>query len=161
MTSDSKAPMESTLNMQLEWVRGVDGKIQFLLTIEIAMLGALAAVVPDPDTFAWAWHGLWVIAGSLGLLGSLVCCGVATIPRTKAPAPSLIFFGEIAKLTVEEFGTAILKRTDDVLLNDLITQTHKNAQLAASKYAVLRVAYAAFFVGLAGWLPAMYFLYRG
>lgn len=155
------AVLESTLALQLEWVRGVDTKMQFLLTVQVLLLGAIAAVVPDAANFQWFPHGLWVAMGAVGLLASLGFCAFATIPRTRAPTRSLLFFGEIAKLSSSEFSAAVHRRSDEDLLADLVVQSHKNATLAAAKYWALTCAYWAFFGGLLGWFPAIYFLYRG
>lgn len=151
---------EASLARQLDWIRAVDGKVPVLIGIDTAMVAAIAAIAPEPGRFT-ALAGLMVVLGSGAVIISLICCITATFPRTDGPEGSLIFFGEICKRPLEAYDRAIRERTDADYLADLNAQCHRNAQVAASKYAAVANAMMWLFIALPLWLIAGYMLYQG
>ena len=148
---------EASLGRQLDWIRAVDGKTPLLLGLATALLGAIAAVAPAPSKISTI-QAACAIAAAIPLLLSLVFCVFATFPRTSGPADSLLFFGCISRLAPAMYQARVRSRTDDEYLTDLVAQTHRNAQIANSKYASVRRATLWLFVSIPPWLTAGYVL---
>lgn len=148
---------EASLGRQLDWIRAVDGKTPLILGLATALLGAIAAIAPAPSKIS-TLQAACAIAAAIPLLLSLVFCVFATFPRTDGPADSLLFFGCIARMALAKYQARVRSRTDDEYLTDLVAQTHRNAQIAHSKYASVRRATLWLFVALPLWLIAGYVL---
>jgi hypothetical protein len=151
---------EKTLDRLLEWIRAVDTKTPVVMAVDTAMLGVLAALAPSPDQFgATTW--LCIAFGSVALIVSLGLCAMATFPQTKGPEGSLIYFGGIAARSAEAFAQAMYEQTNTQYLDDLLRQCHRNAEIAANKYARVRRALFWLVGGIVPWLATLYLLSRG
>ncbi len=151
---------DASLARQLDWIRAVDGKTPIIIGIDTAMLAAIVAIAAEPTKFT-AMAGLMVVLGSGAVIISLVCCIAATFPRTDGPEGSLIYFGSINNQRLDQYDEAIRQRSDAEYLTDLNAQCHRNAQIAASKYAAVTNAMMWLFIALPLWLIAGYMLYQG
>lgn len=150
---------EKILDRLLEWIRAVDAKTPVVMAIDTAMLGALAAIAPSPEKLCiTTW--LWIAFGSAALIVSLGLCAKATFPQTKGPEGSLIFFGGIASRSADAFGQAMRELTKTRYLDDLLSQCHRNAEIAGNKFACVRKALFWLIAGIAPWLVALYILAR-
>lgn len=146
---------ESMLSRLLEWIRAVDTKTPLVIAIATGMLGVIAAVAPTPADLTLR-SSLGMALGAVPLLGSLVLCLKATFPQTRGPLDSLIFFGGIATRSAEQFRDAVQKRTQEEYLLDLLAQCHRNAEIAASKYADLKRALYWLAASIPFWLWVIY-----
>ena len=153
--ADRIAIAEGTLSRLLEWIRAVDAKTPLVIAIATGMLGVIAAVAPKPGDLALR-SSLAIALGAIPLIGSLVLCLMATFPQTRGPLDSLIFFGGIAKRSAQQFLDAERKRTQEEYLADLLAQCHRNAEIAASKYADLKRALYWLAASIPFWLWVIY-----
>lgn len=64
-------------------------------------------------------------------------------------------------MTAIQYDAAVKGRSDRKYLEDLILQTHRNAQIATAKYRAVRHAMGWLFAGTPIWLVACYGLYQG
>lgn len=151
---------ERALDLQLQWIAAVDGKTPIVIGLSTAMLAALAAVASGRSEATWL-DGLFLAIGGVPLAFSLFHCMKATNPQTDGPAGSMIFFGGIADLALSKYCEKVEARTKAEHLNDLCRQVHRNAQIAAAKFASVRKATLWLFGGTWPWLIAGYFLYKG
>lgn len=157
---DTIAIQERTLDRQLEWIRAVDVKTAFVLTICLAMLAGLFALAPKSENLGWKHVAVLVGGGALVVLTAILC-GRATFPQRRGPLGSLVFFGEICKHSREGYASAVARRSREEYLADLNAQCHRNAQIAALKYRRVGWAMVWLEVGLVFWLAAMVTLYWG
>ncbi|MBX3357319.1 MAG: hypothetical protein KF745_02715 [Phycisphaeraceae bacterium] len=150
---------EQILDRNIEAIASVDSKVNFAATIDTALLGVIAAVVPEPSAVTWD-QILAALCGSAGCVVSLFFCWVATFPQTEGPG-SLIYFGKICKRNASEYREAVLACGPAEYLNDLIAQTHVNAEIAAGKHGAMKYALGYLFSGVILWAAAVAYLYRG
>lgn len=147
------------MDRQLVWISAADSKVAPILAISTAMLGVLAALVPDPKN--WTILAALTAAGAtIALLFALFALFLAAFPRTTGPLGSLIFFGGIVTKGIDKYVEELVAVTDDDLVRDLGQQIHRNAEIANAKYRWVRYAGIALFVSLLPWVLAVYILYR-
>lgn len=98
------------------------------------------------------------VAGLL-LLCSIAALAGATFPRTRGPKRSLLYFGGITSYDSEAYLQQLLAESTDQYLADLARQCHRNAEIAAAKFHLLRLALFALFCSVVPWLIAVAGLY--
>lgn len=157
-----QSTLESILEKELErllgWVRAVETRTSFIIPLSTGMLGALAALAPTstPWTFPAA------ISSSIALILlalSLASCALAAFPRTTGPKGSLIYFGGISTMELEQYAAAMKNLSVDAYIDDLVRQCHRNAQIAERKYAWIQRALGCLFLGAAPWTLSVFLLY--
>jgi hypothetical protein len=174
---------EKTLQKQLDWIRQADKKAQILMGTNLAMIGGLLSLTSKSEVLGLSLPVL-VTIGVLFPALSLVSCTSATSPRIGHSAehdlvvlgrlritwrkpqadrptdsrPSLIFFGQIRRLSLEAYSDRVSEQTPERYLQDLNAQCHINATIADLKHARMRVAGSQLLVGILPWAFAIYFL---
>ena len=130
---------EDNLKRQLDWISRHDSRIAVIFGICVAMLGFLAT-----ETTAFSKLNAGSIFFSMGAIAaqtvSLAAIYFSHYPRTVSPSNSLLFFGDIAKLGLQQFSTNFCSRTEKEHLNDLCDQIHINATIITKKFDALKVA---------------------
>lgn len=147
---------EANLQRELDWVGRCDARIAFVAGISIAMLGVLAnssANIIDWDLF------LYIVFGVTGflLIGSLVSLYFAQYPKTDSFNSSLIYFGTIAERRLDQFQKEFKSLSDENYLDDLLCQTHTNAQILEKKFRLLKISLSMIIISVAPWLMAIYY----
>ena len=151
--------LESNLARQLHWITSADAKVAFVFTLATAMLGVLAALVTsNQDTWSKASAALSSFA--LGLEGiALLFASLAAFPRTKGPVGSLIYCGGIAERTHEEFRDALGEMSNGSYASDLVSQCHRNAEIASVKFLWVRRALICLYFSVPAWALSIWMLY--
>jgi len=158
-TKERLVTAQWVLERNLAWISAADVKVGVLATLDVAMFGGLAAAyaLPKSQPDLAGWFGIGVAC--FMLLVALVMAFLVLQPNTKAakaPSPhSLVFFGEISKMTCAEFTDALSTVTDEDLMKDWGRQIHRNAEIACVKHRLLRYAMRATFVALIPWTFAI------
>lgn len=151
--------LEETLVRLLGWIAASDGKAGFIFGVATAMLGLLAAAAPKYGSWTPCGVTLAVLASAL-LLVSLGCVVATVFPRTKGPALSVVFFGGIARSSVEVFRADMQALSDATYEEDLVQQCHINAVYAGRKYHWVKVASCFLAASVVPWIIAAYVLFR-
>jgi hypothetical protein len=147
------------LERNLAWIAAADIKAGVVISINLAMLGGLAAAYSSATSKASATY--WVSLAALVLSGlSLICTKFVVIPRVEGPWDSLIFFGPIAKKQRHEYVEKMRGVLDGELLEDCAKQIHRNAQIAQSKHLWVRRAIVCLFGSGIPWGVAMFLLVK-
>ena len=149
---------EKVLNLQLEWVKTADSKVAPLFALNIAMLGLLAALVK----LLPAWTIATAIFSSITVIllaMSMLFLVLTMFPRLIGPKESNIFFGGIAKQSEEKYLLDMSSISDTEYQKDILSQVYRNAEIANSKYANLKLAFIFTFASTIPWLAAVYVLY--
>jgi hypothetical protein len=150
--------LERELDRLLQWVRAAESRLALVLSLGTAMLGALAVSIPR----AFEWSLFSAIAASFAvflLVLSIVFSALATFPRTTGPKGSLIYFGGIASVEVEQFAKRMKALTEDEYIEDLTLQCHRNAQIATKKYGWVQKSMGCLFMSSPFWAIALFSLY--
>ncbi|MBP6912416.1 MAG: hypothetical protein KBB86_00605 [Candidatus Pacebacteria bacterium] len=147
---------ELNLQRKLDWISRYDSRIAFVSGIAIAMLGVLVNAITsfcNQPMYIYLSFGL-----ALGLLfTSLIFVYKSQYPKTKSSNASLIYFGTIANLKVSDFKKRFKDLTDEEYLDDLLSQTHINAQILSKKFSYLKISLILILLSVIPWLITIYF----
>lgn len=152
------ARAQSDLDRILGWVRAAESRLALVLPLSTAMLGALAVLMPPAN----AWTVVGGIASAFAAIFLLLSIGFAacaSFPRTTGPKGSLTYFGGIAAKELQQYEEAIKSRTPEADLADLISQCHRNAQIAERKYVWVQRSMACLFIAALPWGLSLLILY--
>lgn len=135
-----------TLELTNGWIGSMDTKASFLLAYLAVVMGFVVSnglpsvfklPVPKPLTTHYIAAVICVIALYLFLVFAVISLLETLIARTKnnSDRKSMLFFGEIATLSLNDFKAKILNRTEDELIKDLLEQVHTNSKICVKKSA--------------------------
>ena len=145
------------LERQLQWVAQAEVKVGALITLDVGMLGGLAAAHAATKV-----HSQWAVVLSAfavaGMIAALFFSAMCLIPRLKAPHNSILFFGAIAKHTAADIVAEASKKSSKEVLEDWLLQVHRNAEIARDKHAWVRKAMYASFIAAPSWIAAILLL---
>jgi len=149
---------EKTLARLLEWIRGAEAKVAPVLAIGTAMLGVLGALAPGVSEWTMCGAAVVILAGVL-LLVSLLLLFLASIPRTKGPQDSRVFFEAIKETKPHDYLTAIRALTRDEYIADLAAQCHRNAEICSLKFRLVWGSTCLLFLAVIPWLVGVWVLF--
>lgn len=155
MNYDQIDSLEKELERLLNWIGAAESRLAFVLSVSTAMAGALAISLPGIFHCSAIIRYSTFLAISLLFL-SIVFVACASFPRTRGPTKSLIYFGSIDKLTLEEFSDSLHNRTGKDYANDLLEQCHRNAQIATLKFSWIQKAMICIFASIFPWVVSMF-----
>ena len=144
------------LERHLGWVASSEVKAAVIVTIDTAMLGALAtgySALQTSERTPWANLLTWLSGGLL--VAGLYCIAMAIIPRLNGPKSSNIFFGCICKNAAPDFQDSFQKSSANDLLSDCLAQIHRNAEIARDKFQWVRAGMKWSFVAILPWVAAL------
>ena len=140
-----------SLSRAIGFTRAADTKVGPVLALQVALAGTLAARM----------EGLWeILTGSSGtgvavavsvllalygtlLLTSIVLAVIVYVPRNPRTGESLIYFEDIAALSVEKFSEQSRAMDADEIERQLLQQVHAVSEVASTKMKWARWAYIA------------------
>jgi len=135
-------------------IRSIAVRVPLLCGISLAMMGFLVSQV-----HGWSVsHILCLLLGIAGPTACIVCCLLATLPRTKSGNASLVFFSTIACRSLDEYGSAVKARSDAEYLDDLMCQVHRNAEICQDKHVHMKRATGSLLIGMLLWVVSVYTL---
>ena len=160
MDSEERVAMaEALLGRLLASVATADSKIGVIFATDTAMLGVLAALAPRFTLWTWREGVSAIVAGFL-LLASILLLSLASFPRTTGPKGSLLFFASICRRSLAQYLDEMRELTVPEYLVDLVSQCHRNAEIAARKYFWIKWAMKAMYASVPFWLTTVFLLYR-
>ena len=151
--------MEQSLARLLQMNANADSKLSIIVAIDTSML-FIEAVLTQRGASAPGWVFASAALAAVCLLLSLLSLSFSALPRTSRTKSSVIFFGSIAANDKGTFATLVKDLTEDQYLDDLISQCHRNAQIASVKYTWIQRAQGAWFASILPWLLTVYGIYR-
>lgn len=146
---------ELNLQRKLDWISRYDSRITFVAGISIAMLGVLINNVALLKDLFWYEYVTFGLASGL-LFTSLILVYQSQYPKTKSVNSSLIYFGTIAALKADEFKKRFKATTEEEYLDDLLSQTHINAEIISKKFTCLKRALVLILISVIPWLYTIY-----
>lgn len=147
-----------------EHVASADGKAAGVLTLLGLMFTVLARLGSTvSDVLATHSPMRWVV---LVLLVGFAATAVATViqmfrtisPRFPAAEPSLAFFGDIARLSKDDYIRRVLHLTPTEALQQVLNYNHTAARILVTKYRQLNLGLRAFKLAVTWWLPLAVYL---
>jgi Pycsar effector protein len=150
--------MEQSLARLLQMESNADSKLSIIVAIDTSML-FIEAVLTQRGASAPAWvFATAAVAGGCLLL-SLLSLSFCALPRTTKTTSSVVFFGSIARNDRGTYSGMVKILTEEGYLDDLISQCHRNAQIASTKYTWIQRAQGAWFASILPWLLTVYGIY--
>lgn len=146
--------LESTLQLQLQWIEAAESRITIILPLSVAMLGSLAFLFSGAAVSTSAIVFGFIAALMLTL--SVIFAGSAFFPRIDSPNDSAIFFGTIASKKLSDYRTSTLGMSQNDYIEDLVHQIHINASIASTKYKRFRHSIFSLAVAFIPWCVALY-----
>jgi len=127
-----------------------DTRTSLIVGITVAMLGVIASL--SPALAKWTplfWISFLLSAGLLA--GCLIALYFGLFPKTASPNTSLVYFGTIGNMKVDEFRRRLRTQTDAEYHDDLAEQCHVNAGILARKFWCLKIALALLLLAALPW----------
>lgn len=153
--------MESNLSRLIGWVGSHDSKASFVLGIATAMLGLLAHDSVQAK-HATAYQLVLAALPALPLLGVFYHLFRGAFPRVvrdgTEEAPSLLFFGTIARFRIDEYRDRVSRLDKPAYLRDLSNQCMELARIVDVKFASLKRAFLFLFISLLPWAASIVYL---
>jgi hypothetical protein len=143
----------------LGWIAAAEIKVGVVVTLNIALLGGLAAAFSGA-TSKCAWGEIFALIAGAASIAALVCAAAAVMPRLGGPTSSLLFFGRISSLPASDFIKKFREATDAELLLDWTSQIHRNSVIAATKHLWVKRAMGCSFFSTVPWLIAIAFFVK-
>lgn len=156
-----------------EHAPAADTKAAAILTALGIMLPLLARYGQQLSTLLWGipgvrpsvWWALGMTVSWILLLGFVALSIAALIqafhtfsPRLPDVPPSLAFFGDIAKLSREEYLEAVCSLSHDDALKNMLSYNHNLSNICVDKFAHLGRAIALFRGAFACWLVLIFLI---
>jgi hypothetical protein len=150
--------LESNLGRLITMIGAADSRAGFILAVATAMLGVLAALIPQAEN----WDTASAILGSISAVGLFVCLlflSFAAIPRTKGPRGSVVFFEGISARSEEGYAKTLAGLRAEEYADDLARQCHRNAEIAKTKFTWLQRSLVVLYASVPFWSVAVFLLY--
>jgi hypothetical protein len=131
-----------TLESVNGWINNMDTKASILLAYLAVIIGFVVSnglpdlfTQPAPITFCYIIKVVFVVIMYLSLLSSIVLFLGTLTARIKGnnEKHSLLFFGEIAKNSLNDYKSKILNRTEEELIKDVLEQVYINSKICTIK----------------------------
>lgn len=155
---DTAKYTKEVLSLQLNWIKSADNKIPPIFAINTAMLGVIAALIPDINS--WDINSAIFTSMSIApIVGSIICLALTTFPRLSGPKGSVVFFSGIASRTEDAYIAEISDLTVEALNKDMLQQIYRNAEIAKSKYTYIKKSMILSFSSIPLWFISVWYLY--
>ena len=148
---------ERTFDRISEWIRAVDVKSSSVLAIDTALIAVIVGLAARPGGWT-SWDGILILLGGAFLIASVVMVALSIIPQLTGNKQSLIFFGDIARLSLTEYSVRVGSRSLSDYLADLNTQCHRNSEIALRKYSWNQRATRLLITGIIPWLISLFLI---
>jgi hypothetical protein len=144
---------ETTLSRLVATGTIADSRSGLVISSNLAMLGALIATLSG-KTLQSVGPGLWLMVGltTVGCVGSIAMAALAAFPRPGTRPGSLVFFGSIAAMPLEEYFNRLRVVPQVDFARDLADQCHRVAVIAALKFRWVRRAMVTMIAAAVPWL---------
>ncbi len=156
MTLNQIDMLEKELERLLAWIGAAESRLAFIFSLATAMLGSIAFLIPDLAKSSRPYMATTALLALLMLVASISFAALATFPRTKGKGQSLVYFGSISSLRFDEYAKSALSLTEEEYVNDLIAQCHRNARIAAAKFAWIKWSMRCVFLASLPWSLSIY-----
>lgn len=147
------------LERTLGWIAAAEIKVGVVLSIDIAMMGGLAAAYAAATTKTPAIYGSTASAAAFAV-AALACAAMSIKPRLDGPAQSLLYFGRVAELSRADYLARLKSASDEALLDDWAEQIHRNAEIAKVKHIWVTRSVVWSFLAAIPWAIAVSLLVR-
>jgi len=150
--------LDRILTKNLTWISSADTKGTLLFAVDSGMLAVMAALIPPTNLWSIG-AAVFAALALIGLGASVLFIVAATFPRLDGPRSSLVYFGGIASHDEDQYVRKILDGVTEELLTDFARQCHRNADIAKTKYDMVRKAVVCTFLALPAWLIGVWLMY--
>jgi hypothetical protein len=158
-SKDRLTTAQWVLERTLGWIAAAEIKVGVVVTIDIAMMGGLAAAYSTATSRTQWAYGSTVVSAALAVV-AMACAAMSVKPRLDGPNHSLLYFGRVSAMPRADYIEKFRKVTDEDLLNDLTEQIHRNAEIAKIKHVWVTRAINWSFLSSISWAVAVALLVK-
>ena len=151
--------LDRILGRNLAWITAADAKVTPLLAINTTMLGVLATLAPQANSWT-IYSSIATFLAVLALFGSIISLILATFPRLNGPKSSILFFGGISSYEEDHYLEKVLQGINPEIHKDFARQCYRNAEIAKEKYRFIKYAMIFSFTSVPAWVVAIALLYQ-
>ena len=144
------------LDRVLAFFPRADAKGSVLLAVDTGMLAFLASNFPPYSSFDKML--LIALLPTLLLAISLWHLYKGAFPSLDGGHESLIYFREIAKRTESRFISEFVSQSDEVYINDLLSQAWRNSEILKEKFNHISSAFNWMALAILPWLGSLVLL---
>jgi Family of unknown function (DUF5706) len=148
MKEEQKYLLDKIIDRFDFYIDTVNAKVAFIITLDTFILGAVSLNFRQVKSGISNTALVWIITGAvlvilLGVGMSLYLSLQAVVPylvakpKTKKVYDSLIFFGSVSKMSVDDFTQAVENVTSETLQDDLTNQAYVLASALSKKFETL------------------------
>jgi len=143
---------------QLDRLQGFFGRIEskssFLFAVNLGLLGSTAATTLVGQL--WSLHGACSAATGALLTFSMFNLYAAFYPHLRgAPQSSLLYFGDVSRLSAADFSAKVKTLTPEDLADDALCQVWRNSEILRKKFDRTRSAFILTGAAVPFWLVAL------
>ena len=141
---------EENYKRQLEWITKTDTRCNIVIAILVGMVGFLANIING--SILWSWYIISTfIVFSISAVATIFVIILSQYPKIESPNMSLIYFNTIASLKNPDFVNGFKNLTDEEYLEDLLFQTHINANIVSRKINLIGISIKILCVSISFW----------
>lgn len=137
----------------------IDVRVAALFALNVAMAGMTVTNLPTS-----ALGTCVAIPGYLALALMTAACGfllmVSYSHLSTKSDPSLLYFGDIARLSSEQFIKRISEADTDRLIEDALCQVWRNAEIVKAKFTRTQIAFYLTIAAIAVWIGFLFAVTR-
>lgn len=149
--------LQWVIERNLAWIAAADVKAGAIITVDISMMGGLAAVHGQAKVMDAAILACVFLSFCLSVL-SIFLAKFVVVPRLTGPTQSLLFFGPISEMERTDYVDRISSSTDESLLQDWAQQAHINANIACAKHTWARRSLIVLFLSAIPWVISVFLI---
>jgi Family of unknown function (DUF5706) len=147
------------LERNLAWIAQAEVKVAVVISIDVAMVSAIAAAYTTTASKS-AWAVLLSVLFGLLVAAALFSAAIVVRPQIDGPPTSFVFFGKVAKMERADYAQALKMASAEDLLKDISEQIHRNAEIALTKHHWIGLAVKWSSVSAFFWMAAISQLVR-
>jgi len=156
-TIDRVEDAYKTLERNIAWINHADNKASILLAVVAVLFGStlffnnITTFIIDDTNYLYIRMVVALTAIAYGLVSLLSIIFLFLVVKSRINndlKKSLLFFGDIVNMTVEEFKAGFKTLTTDELLDKILEQVFVTSQIASTKFKHLNVTYVLVTMGI-------------
>lgn len=149
--------LEKQLTKVQDWVKSVDNKNSIFLALALGVTVIFISLTPKVNSkfidYNLLLKFLPLVIALFLIMWSLTKALLLLKPQiNNHKSNSISFFGDISKLTLEEYESRVKKAREKDITSDLIQQIHMSSSIASKKHTILSEAIWLFLIGIIFWI---------
>lgn len=164
-TTDRIQMHSALLERTIELTQVADAKAAPLVGLEAVLAGTvvsqadrLGELLGDTGAPGFVPYLLAFAVFIVSAIASLFFAALVYLPRNRRSHGSVLYFEDIAAMSLDEFQSRSREQTDDDIEDLLLEQIHQVSQVASRKMLLVRWSFIWGFISILGWAAVLAFV---